>query len=353
VPDSPPPQYKVYRSRRRPFAGLGGGELGDLRQRLRRPREPRPPRERQPLSVGRVLKWIAVGVLGWLLLSFVLFILSAQVHKGVSAGAKDSLSGGGTLLTGSNVLLLGSDQRVGESIDKSQTGPSRADTIMVMHVGLGSIRKLSIPRDAYAQIPGHGAQKINAAYAIGGPPLVVKTVENYLDNRLKINHLSEIDFENFPKFIDAMGGITVTAKHRICSPPFDNFWKGLHFHRGQNKLNGTRALGFSRVRKNKCAPSETDIERGERQQEVMSGIFRKVLTVSTFVRLPWVAWKGPQALRTDLHGPGLLALAADAVTGRAGKTVVMEPSCQGCGPGGSLLISEGERRDAVNKLLGR
>src|SRR5262249_31400639 len=153
-------------------------------------------------------------------LSLVLFLVSAQVHHGVSNDAKQALSGGGSLLTGTNILVLGSDRREGASIDKSQTGPSRADSIMVVHSAFGTVRKLSIPRDSYAQIPGDEAQKINAAYAIGGTPLMIKTVEGYLGNGLKINHVIEVDFKNFPKLVDALGGVTVNNKTRICAPPF-------------------------------------------------------------------------------------------------------------------------------------
>ena len=115
---------------------------------------------------------------------------------------------------------------------------------MLIHAGLGGVRKLSIPRDTEAEIPGHGSRKINAAYALGGPALTIETVENFLGNGLEINHLVEVDFKDFPAFIDALGGITVNNKTRICSPPFDNFWKGLHFRKGEIHLNGTRALGY-------------------------------------------------------------------------------------------------------------
>ena len=108
--------------------------------------------------------------------------------------------------------------------------------------------------------------KVNAAYAFGGPALTIQTLENFLGNGLQINHVVEVDFEEFPHFIDALGGVTVNNKTRICSPPFDNFWKGLHFKKGELHLDGRRALGYSRVRKNACAPNEDDRDRARRQQ---------------------------------------------------------------------------------------
>jgi LCP family protein required for cell wall assembly len=350
-PKPGPPEYKVYRSRRRPVAR--GADLEALKERLSRVRDrdgrQRPPGERRRITPGRVLKWIALAVAGWLLLSLVLFFVSAQVQEGVSARAERALSGGGSLLTGSTVLVLGSDARTGESIDESQQGPSRADTIMLVHASLGSVRKLSIPRDIEAEIPGFGTQKINAAYALGGPALTIRTVESFLGNGLEINHLVEVDFEDFPELVDALGGITVNNRARICSPPFDNFWKGLNFRRGEIELNGRRALGFARVRKNPCAPGEDDRARAARQQEVLRAMGDKVTSVETFLRLPWVSWQAPRALKSDMKGPGLMALFTDLATGNSDETAVLEAGC--CINGSNLFVSEGAKEDAVRKLL--
>jgi LCP family protein required for cell wall assembly len=351
TPPEGPPEYKVYRSRRRPLGNLRpSGDLDGLRKRLGRRRE-REPRERKGVSPGRVLKWVAFAVLGWILLSVAIFMISAQLQEGVSDSAERALSTEGNLLTGSTILVLGSDARTGESIDDSQSGAPRADTIMLMHAAFGGVRRLSIPRDTEAPIPGHGTQRINAAYAIGGPALMIETVESYLGNGLKVNHLIEVDFEDFPELIDALGGITVDVPRRICSPPFDNFWKGLNFRAGKQQLDGTRALGFARIRKNTCAASETDIDRAKRQQEVIAGIRRKTLSVPGFLRLPLASWRAPQAIKSDMKGPGLTALFADIASGGLGDTEVLEPSCLSCGVAGSLQVSEGARRDAVRKLL--
>jgi len=350
-PKPGPPEYKVYRSRRRPLAR--GSDLDALRRRLSRfrdgDREPRGLRERKGITAGRVLKWIALAVAGWLLLSLALFLVSAQLQEGVSAKAERALSSRGTLLTGSTILVLGSDARTGESIDESQQGPSRADTIMLVHASLGSVRKLSIPRDIEANIPGFGRQKINASYAFGGPALTIETVESFLGNGLEINHLVEVDFEDFPELVDALGGITVKNKTRICSPPFDNFWKGLNFRKGEIELDGTRALGYARVRKNSCALGEDDRARAARQQEVLRAMGDKATSPSTFFRLPWVSWQAPRALKSDMKGPGLMALFADLATGNSDETEVIEAGC--CINGSNLFVSEGAKKDAVRKLL--
>jgi len=349
-----PPEYNVYRSRRRAPSRLSrGGDLDALRKRLSRfrDREPREPGERRGITPGRVIKWIVLAVVGWLLLSLVLFIVSAQTQEGVSDSAERALSSDGSLLSGSTILVLGSDARTGESIDESQQGPSRADTIMLVRAAFGGVRKLSIPRDSFAEIPGHGGQKINAAYALGGPALMIRTVEQFMGNGVQVNHLIEVDFKNFPKLIDALGGIDVQVEQRICSPPFDNFWKGLRFKKGEQHLDGERALGFARIRKNNCAPNETDIERAQRQQQVLTALKDSVVSPSTFFRLPLVSWRAPRALKTDMNGPQLLALFADFATGSGDQTMVLEPSCLSCGPAGSLVVSAGAKAEAADNLL--
>ena len=349
MPDSPP-EYKLYRARRRRLPGLRSSPgLDALRRRTSRGRE-RPPAQRPGLSPGRVLRWLVIGVIAWLALSLAIFMVSAQLEEGVSDSTKTALSGDGSLLTGSTILVLGSDARTGESIDESQTGPARADTIMLMRASLGRVKKLSIPRDVEADIPGHGRGKVNAAYALGGAALTIETVESLMGNGLDINHLIEVDFEDFPELVDALGGITVDSETRICSPPFDNFWKGLTFEKGENHLDGTRALGFARVRKNECAPNEDDRDRARRQQEVLSAIRRKALSPTTFLRLPIASWRAPKAIESDMRGPALMGLFADLATGGTGDTEVLEAGC--CASGSNLLASEGAKRDAVRKLLG-
>jgi LCP family protein required for cell wall assembly len=349
-PTPGPPEYKVYRARRRPRAG--GGDLDALKKRLSRHRDdgsaPRGPRGRGDITAGRVVKWIAIAVGAWLVLSLVLFLVSAQTRPGVSPATERALSDSGNLFSGSNILVLGSDVRTGDSIDKTQSGPGRSDTILLVHAALGSVRKLSIPRDVEVNIPGHGVSKVNAAYAYGGPALTIQTLESFLGNGLHINHVVEIDFDEFPKFIDAIGGVTVDNKTRICSPPFDNFWKGLHFPKGEIHLDGRRALGYSRVRKNACAPNEDDRDRARRQQQVLAAIGSQVKSPSTFLRLPWVSWRAPRTLKSDMNGLQLMALFADMATGNSKDTEVLEATC--CN-GSNLFVSEGSKRDAVNKLL--
>ena len=344
------PEYKVYRSRRGLRDRLAGprDQVAQLREAARRraqrerpDEEEREPREPSQPIWRRILKWVAIAVGAWLLLSFVLFMISAQITEGVSDETEEALSSGGSLLTGSTILVLGSDERPEGTLEPGVAGiPARADSILLMHVGFGSVRKLSVLRDTPVEIPGHGAQKINAAYAFGGAPLMIKTVEAYLGNGLEINHIIEVSFEDFPDFIDALGGIDVELENCIRSNSFGG--KRVRLSKGEHHLDGEEALAFARVRKNECSLAEDDRARAARQQQVMKAIRSQILSPSTFFRLPLVSWEAPQTLRTDLKGPGLLALFTDLLTGGAGKTNVLE--CLPC--------SEEEKAEAVDELVG-
>jgi LCP family protein required for cell wall assembly len=342
------PEYNVYRSRKSPFGFLRRGEPGELGN-LRRERRDEPRRtRRKPLTPGRVVKWLLLAALCWVLLSVVVFFVSAQFAEHSSDGAQAALSPGGSLLTGSTILVLGSDARPPNSKEPGANigGPSRSDSIMLMHVGFGQVRKVSILRDSQANIPGHGVQKINAAYALGGAGLAIRTVEQFMDHGLKINHVLEINFQNFPKLIDALGGIDVHLDRCIHSNQFGG--KVLVLHRGDNHLNGALALRFSRVRENRCAPNEDDRARAKRQQQVMSAIRRRLLTPAAFVRLPWVSWAAPRTVRSDMRGPGLAMLAADLLTAGNGKSSVLMPSGIS---GTQLIVSDAAKRRAVDLLL--
>jgi LCP family protein required for cell wall assembly len=351
-PEAGEQDYKLYRSRRRLRDRLvSPGDRWQQLVRDRPRREPGAPGRGRKFWIKRGLKWLALAVVGWILLSVVLFFVSAQLNKGLPKSATATLSGGGTLLTGSTVLVLGSDQRPAGQHEPGAVGPGRSDSIMLLHAAFGSVRRLSIPRDSYAQIPGHGSQKINAAFAIGGAGLAVQTIQSFLGNGVKINHVVEVSFQDFPKLIDSLGGIDVTLKRCVVSRNVFENGDVFRLKRGTHHLNGRQALEFSRIRENKCAPNETDIQRAERQQLVLQQMRAQAVSPGTFFRLPWVSWNAPRAVRSDMGGLGLSGLFSDLVTGGSGTTHVLKPS--GNGPAGSLLISPAERQAAVKALLGQ
>lgn len=361
------PQYTKYRSRPRfPWErddDLGRGEPREPKRRRwplrRRERDADPTRpRRRRLTVGRVIGYLALAVAGWLLVSLLVFLVSAQIQSAKISDAADArLSGGGYPLTSPNtILVLGSDARTEENAEPgAQTigQPSRSDSILLLRVGGGANAQLSVLRDTVVDIPGHGQSKINAAYALGGPELAVETVEQYLG--IPINHLVEVNFENFPSLIDALGGIDYTGPcvvSRINGGRHNGGYT-LRLRRGTHELNGRQALALARTRKNDCRPSEDDRARVRRQQQLLSAIKDKVISFETFIRLPWVSWAAPQAVRSDMSGPTLLGLVGAEVSGGDAKRYVLEPSgFTTLGDGGSgVVVDEAAKQRAVEKFL--
>jgi LCP family protein required for cell wall assembly len=274
----------------------------------------------------------------------VLIVISATIEQGkISDATNDALGGGGNLLTSpGNVLVMGLDERPKGSKEPGAGGPARTDTLILLRTGGGEGRRLSILRDSYAEIPGYLPQKINAAYALGGAPLTIQTVENFMNvggGSMKINHIITVDFERFPGLIDSLGGVTVAVKARCIRSTFGG--KTFRLSRGEHHLNGEQALRFARVRKNECDASEDDRDRAARQQQVMTAMKHKAYNPLTFVRLPWIAWAAPKAFTTDMSPFTLMNFFLSMTFGSSPKTQVLKPS--GPGPGTSLIIPEGTR----------
>lgn len=293
----------------------------------------------------RVLKWVAIWAVAWLILSAVLFVVSATIQQSkISDETNAALGGGGNLLTSpGNVLVMGLDEREkGSKEPGANEGPPRTDTLMLLRTGGGEARRLSILRDSYADIPGYQAQKINAAYALGGAPLTIQTVEDFMNvggGNMKINHIITVDFERFPALINALGGVTVEVKQKCIHSTFGG--KTFKLSRGEHKLNGDQALRYARVRKNSCNLAEDDKDRAARQQQVMTSMKHKVYNPLTFVRLPWIAWAAPKAFVTDMSPFTLMNFMLSMTFGDSPSTRVLKPS--GNGPAGSLIIPEEQR----------
>ena len=344
------PEYEVH-GRRSRF---------DPRGWFRRPRPGggRDPHSSRKLTLGRVVKWVAFAAVAWVLVSAILFLVSAQIQESkISSAAERQLSGGGyTLTTPNTVLVLGSDARPKGSKEAGANfigSPSRSDSIMLMRVGGGKNATLSIPRDTVVDIPGHGRNKINAAYAIGGPSLAIKTIESYLG--IKINHLVEVNFENFPQLIDSLGGVTYRGGCVISriNGGSRNGGYTLRLGAGEHEIDGKQALALARTRKNECNAREDDRTRAHRQQKILAAIKDKVISVETFIRLPWVSWAAPRAVRSDMAGPSLLGLVGAELIGGAQKTRVLKPSGGITLPdgGAGLVVDDAEKQQAVRRFL--
>jgi LCP family protein required for cell wall assembly len=350
--DGDRPDYEVHRS------GGGGPRLPKLPSLRRSPQpgtQPAPKRRRR-ITPGRVLRWVLLAVAGWVLLSAVLFMISAQIQRGDLADAVGpQLSDGPYPLTGANtILVLGSDARSESTAEPGSEGaPSRSDSIMLLRIGGGANASLSIPRDTIAEIPGHGRDKINAAYAFGGPALATQTVKEYLG--VDVNHVVEVSFENFPQLVDALGGVTYKGGCVVSkiNGGRKNGGTTLRLEKGETEIDGDQALALARTRRNECAPGENDLDRARRQQQLVAAMKDKVTSLETFVRLPWVSWAAPQAVRSDMAGPTLLGVAAASFTGGRSKQRVLEPSGGETLPDGGLglIVDQSEKEAAVTRLL--
>ena len=132
---------------------------------------------------------------------------------------------------------------------------------------------LSIPRDSIVDIPGHGTTKINAAFAIGGPKLLVKTIEQ--NTGIRVDHYVEIGFGGFVNSVDAVGGITICPKQRM-----KDTLANLNIKKGCQEVDGVTALGYARSRH---VSQYGDIDRARHQREVVSAIGSEVKSPWTFI----------------------------------------------------------------------
>ncbi|HEX7298438.1 MAG TPA: LCP family protein [Solirubrobacteraceae bacterium] len=347
-----PPEYTLYRTRPRLLRRRDDGSiLDDFRE------TPPGEKRKRPITVGRVVKWLALALVTWLGLSVLLFLISAQVNQDqVSAAAQAELSDGGVgLFKAQTTLVLGSDQRTAGTKEPgaSTSGPSRSDSILLVRTGGGHSAKLSIPRDTVVDIPGHGRDKINAAYAFGGAALTVQTIKQYLG--ISIDHVFEVDFANFPALVDAMGGIDYTGGCVVSriNGGARNGGVTLRLRRGTTHIDGKQALALSRTRHNLCNPRENDLTRARRQQKVISAMKSRVFSFAGFVRLPFISWNAPKTLKTDMRGPALLGYAAGTALSGNARTEILKPSggVAVAGGGAGLVVSEAEKQRDVQRFL--
>ncbi|WP_143591470.1 LCP family protein [Thermoactinospora rubra] len=166
-----------------------------------------------------------------------------------------------------NWLFVGSDRR------PEELGHQRADTIMIVHLPPDRRRVylISIPRDAYVPIPGHGKDKINAAYAFGGPKLLIKTVEQL--TKVRIDHFAALDFRGFVDITKAIGGVELHLMQTVHDPISKITWK-----QGKVVLEGESALNFVRQRYNLAGG---DFDRIKRQQAFLRALGEKVVSKGT------------------------------------------------------------------------
>jgi LCP family protein required for cell wall assembly len=255
------------------------------RGRPRKVRAPSPPQSGSRRSRRRtIMLCVALLVVGWL--AFMIWVpfhawAGVQRINTDPGGARPSAS------KGFDYVLVGSDSR--EGLTRAQqkqlhTGSTkvsegkRTDSIILVHVpsGGGKPAMISLPRDSYVPIPGHGKNKINAAYTLGGPKLLVKTIEQVTD--LRIDGYVEIGFGGFASVVDSLDGVDICVAR-----PMKDRRAGINLQAGCQTLKGPDALGYVRAR---YSDPLGDIGRAKRQRQFLGAIMHKAVSPSTAL-IPW------------------------------------------------------------------
>lgn len=280
------------------------------------PQPARKPRRRWVKRVLIMLVLVLVLALVWGILGYLSFrsgVKEANERLPRAVRAALAPQEGMLLSNPSTILVLGID----EGGVRARTGSSRSDAIILVRSDPdeGRLALLSIPRDLRVEIPGRGTDKVNAAYALGGATLAVRTVQSVTG--LQINHIVVVDFGTFAEVIDALGGVTIDVPRPILSNRFEcprktqaecSRWEGWRFKRGPQEMSGRRALIYARIRQNQLNPNENDITRGGRQQAVISAIGNEVVSFGTYLRGPFMAGDLVRPLATDLSAGQLVQL---------------------------------------------
>ncbi|MET1058743.1 MAG: LCP family protein [Nocardioides sp.] len=307
------PAQQPYRQPPPPAApprqtGSGGG--GSPRGPRTWPRRPRRP-----------FRWVLALLLLW-----VLFLVAVPIFAFQQVSKVDAFPGGDRPddQPGTTYLVVGSDSRKDLSAEERKrlgTGGAsgqRTDTIMLMHIGSGPDLLMSIPRDSIVDIPGKGTNKVNAAYAFGGPQLLIRTIEQ--NTGIKIDHYVEIGFGGFVDVVDAVGGIEICPTRKMKDKQAN-----LDIPKGCQEADGVTALGYARSRK--TDPRFGDITRARHQREVVSAIGHEATspwTIINPVRYFRVNMAGAKTFSVDEDtGPidlGRFAWAMTRVDGDSGLT---------------------------------
>lgn len=240
--------------------------------------------ESQPPRRRRLWRLLPLVLLLWLV-----FLVVTPFHAWSSVSRVDDAPPGErpAETPGNTYLLVGSDSRGDLTAAERKelgTGSSegkRTDSIMLVHVpsGGGKSAIISIPRDSFMPIPGHGSNKVNAAYSIGGPTLLVETLEQVTD--LRIDGYLEIGFGGFNAVVNSLGGVD------ICVPfDMDDEKAHINLKKGCQTLDGKNALGYVRAR---YSDPRGDIGRADRQRQFLAAIMKGAATPGTVLN-PFRYW---------------------------------------------------------------
>ena len=328
-------------------------------QPARAPGEPRK-RRRWGLWAALTLVGLLVFVVVWGVLGYLSFSSGVeQANERLPSRAENRLAKSGSLLSDpAIVLVIGTDG--GKA--PGRTDARRSDSLLLLRTEPSRHRLsyLSIPRDLRVDIPGYGSAKINAANQVGGPALTIATVRALTG--LPIDHVVILDFDGFRELIDALGGIDIDVPRKIRSNRFDcpytparcRSWDGWRFEKGEQHMDGRRALVYSRIRTNQLNSVDNDVTRVGRQQAVADAVGDKIASIGTFFRLPFIGDSLAAPLVTDLSAWELSQLGWVRFRADSGRSLHCrlggEPSSFG---GESVLLGSEDNIEVISMFLGR
>ena len=234
----------------------------------------------------------------------------------VNAGTAGTPSGGPL-----NILLAGVDLRSGLTPQQQQElhvghdVSSNSDTMMLIHVSAdrSQVTVVSLPRDSWVQIPGQGMNKINAAFGLGGPQLMVKTVES--STGLTVNDFIQVNFLGFVKVIDALGGVNLCLPYSV-----NDSYSGLDLTAGVHHVNGLTALEYARDRHSFALSDLARIQDQQRlvasllSEAISSGTLADPLKLSRFLQAAVAAVKVDQNLNVTALADQLRGISSRNVT---------------------------------------
>ncbi|MGH1523872.1 LCP family protein [Leifsonia sp. L25] len=252
-----------------------------------------------------------------------------------------------------NLLLIGSDSRSGLRDPMSGEGTGeRSDTLMLVHIPAdrSGIVLVSLMRDLWVPIPGHGESKINAAYSWGGVPLTVQTVEGMLGAR--VDHVAVVDFGGFGELSTALGGVKVWSDQAFTSKNMP----GYSFDKGENRLEGSAALAFVRER---YSFPDADYQRVRNQQAFVRGMLQGFISARTLTDPGRTQSAITTLARYVAVDEGLtasaaasLALSFHGLTPDAIHTLTLPTAGTGTSPDGQSIVRVDEARvEILRKAL--
>ena len=261
-----------------------------------RPPLRRPAPRRRP---GRIVAAI-LGVLALVVIGFAGYVDRAMQRTDALADYPGRIAG----TAGTNWLIVGSDSRAGltpdqearlTTGDEAAAGGGRTDTIMLMHIpaltGNGQVTLVSLPRDSSVPLAGHGRVKLNTTFALGGPTLLVQTVENVTG--VHVDHYAEIGFGGFAGLVDDVGGVQMCPTEPISDP-----LAGLNIPAGCQVLDGPQALGYVRTRHT----PRGDLDRVVHQREFLGALIARAsspaVLLNPFHSVP-LAIDAPETITVD------------------------------------------------------